>query len=86
MPLLFYASRYIAASVFTLTLVCQLPDMRARKPTNGKVKGVKFTINSDDKASDLKAAKAQALKQLEEQEKNSRDWYDKELDKNMGKN
>ncbi len=60
--------------------------MRARKPTNGKVKGVKFTINSDDKASDLKAAKAQALKQLEEQEKNSRDWYDKELDKNMGKN
>ena len=32
---------------------------------------------------DLKKVKAQALKELEENEKNKKDWYDTELEKNL---
>ena len=32
---------------------------------------------------DLKKVKAQALKEIEENEKNKNEWYDKELDKNL---
>ena len=56
--------------------------MRARKPTNGRVKGVKFAVNTE-KDTDLKKEKAKLLKELEEKEKNDKDWYDKELDKHL---
>lgn len=57
--------------------------MKTRKPTNGKVLGVKFTLNKDNDDNDLKKAKAKALKELEEKEKNTKEWYDKEIEKNM---
>jgi hypothetical protein len=56
--------------------------MRTRKPTNGRVKGVKFTLDTE-KNTDLKKEKAKLLKEIEEKEKNDKDWYDKELDKHM---
>ncbi|MCD6010172.1 MAG: hypothetical protein K0Q79_34 [Flavipsychrobacter sp.] len=58
--------------------------MRTRKSTKGRVTGVKFEVKGGDK-NDLKKAKAQLLKELEESEKNKKDWYDKELDKNLKK-
>ncbi len=57
--------------------------MRKRKPTNGRVAGVKFALKKDGEQDDLKKAKEQILKELAEKEKNSKDWYDKEIDKNM---
>jgi len=62
--------------------------MRTRKPTNGRVKGVRFAIDKTTEETDLKKVKAQILKDLEEKEKNddkAKEWYDKEMDKNMGK-
>lgn len=59
--------------------------MRKRKPTNGRVTGAKFTISTEKEGDDLKKAKAQILKELEEKEKNNKEWYDKEMDKNLGK-
>ncbi|GAA4468538.1 hypothetical protein GCM10023093_26300 [Nemorincola caseinilytica] len=59
--------------------------MRTRKPTNGKVKGVKFTISKTTEENDLKKVKEQLLKDLEEKEKNDKEWYDKEMDKNLKK-
>lgn len=59
--------------------------MRTRKPTNGRVSGVKFTINTPQEETDLKKVKAQLLKELEEKEKNDKEWYDKEMDKNLKK-
>jgi hypothetical protein len=58
--------------------------VRPRKPTKGKVPGNKFTIDTE-KGEDLKKVKEQLLKELAEKEKNDKDWYDKELDKNMNK-
>lgn len=66
----------------SLTLEPKSTFMRKRKPTNGRVTGVKFEIKKDD-SNDLKKAKAEALKELEEREKNKDEWYDKEIDKNM---
>ncbi len=57
--------------------------MRTRKPTNGRVTGVKFTVKNETE--DLKKVRAQTLKDLKEKDKNSNDWYDKELEKNLGK-
>ncbi|MBX2905674.1 MAG: hypothetical protein KF744_06520 [Taibaiella sp.] len=57
--------------------------MRTRKPTNGRVTGVKFTVNNETE--DLKKVRAQTLKDLKEKEKDNKDWYDKELEKNLGK-
>lgn len=57
--------------------------MRTRKPTNGRVTGVKFTVKNESE--DLKKVRAQTLKDLKEKDKNSNDWYDKELEKNLGK-
>jgi len=59
--------------------------MRTRKPTKGRVTGAKFTLNDEKKEPDLKKVKAQLLKELAEKEKNNKEWYDKELDKNMKK-
>jgi hypothetical protein len=59
--------------------------MRPRKPTHGKVKGVKFNVDKTTEDEDLKKVKARILKELEEEEKNKKEWYDKEIDKNMGK-
>lgn len=57
--------------------------MRTRKPTNGRVTGVKFTVKTENE--DLKKVRAQTLKDLKEKEKDSKEWYDKELEKNLGK-
>ncbi len=57
--------------------------MRKRTPTNGKVVGIKFGLSEDK--NDLKKVKAQILKELEEKEKNSKEWYDQELEKNLKK-
>ncbi len=59
--------------------------MRTRKPTKGRVPGVKFGISDEADSNDLKKAKAQVLKELAESEKNKKDWYDKELEKNLKK-
>lgn len=57
--------------------------MRTRKPTNGRVTGVKFNVTNETE--DLKKVRAQTLKDLKEKEKDNKDWYDKELEKNLGK-
>lgn len=59
--------------------------MRTKKPTNGRVAGVKFTIKPKTEEDDLKKAKAQLLKELKEKEQNNTEWYDKELDKNLNR-
>jgi hypothetical protein len=59
--------------------------MRTRKPTKGRVAGVKFGISGETDSNDLKKAKAQLLKELADSEKNKKDWYDKELEKNLKK-
>lgn len=57
--------------------------MRKRTPTNGRVAGVKFAVNTEKEKEDLKKVKEQILKELAEKEKDSKEWFDKELDKNM---
>jgi hypothetical protein len=59
--------------------------MRPRKPTKGRVTGAKFEVTGNQEENDLKKAKAKILKELQEQEKNKKDWFDKELDKNLKK-
>ncbi len=56
---------------------------RKRKPTNGRVAGVKFAINTDKQTDDLKKVKAQLLKELQEKENDNKEWFDKELEKNL---
>jgi len=58
--------------------------MRKRKPTNGRVTGVKFPLQEKEK-SDLKKIKVQILKELEEGELSKQQWYDQEMDKNLKK-
>ena len=57
--------------------------MRTRKLTNGKVAGAKFTLNEQNEEQDLKKVKARIQKELEENEQNKKEWYDKEMDKNL---
>jgi len=57
--------------------------MRTRKPTNGRVKGVKFSMNTNNEETDLKKVKAQILQELKEKEQDKKEWYDKEMDKNL---
>jgi len=59
--------------------------MRTKKPTKGKVTGAKFAISEEQEGNDLKAEKARILKELEEKEKNSQEWYDNEMEKNLKK-
>ena len=54
-------------------IVKKLPDFRTPKEEK--------RIEEED----LKKVKEQTLKELEENEKNKNDWYDKELDKNLKK-
>jgi len=58
--------------------------MTARKRIVKKLP--EFRLPADPKETeenDLKKVKAQALKELEEREKNKKEWYDNELDKNL---
>jgi hypothetical protein len=57
--------------------------MRTRKPTNGRVTGAKFTLDKTNEQADLKKVKAQLLKELEEKEKNNKQWYDAEMEKHL---
>jgi len=52
-------------------IVKKLPEFRLPKASEEK------------EENDLKKVKAQALKQLEEDEKNKKEWFDNELDKNL---
>ena len=47
--------------------------------------GVKFALETDKEQDDLKKAKTQMLKELKEREGNAKEWFDKELDKNLNK-
>jgi len=58
---------------------------RPRKPVDKKMPDFRVTSIGKDEADDLKKVKAQALKAIEETKKNDKDWYDKELDKNLKK-
>ena len=59
--------------------------MRPRKPTKGRVTGVKFALDLDKEQEDLKKTKTRMLKELKEQERNAKEWFDKELDRNLNK-
>ena len=59
--------------------------MRTRKPLQGKVTGIKFTLNKEKEEDDLKKVKEQLLKELEEREKADKEWYDKKMDENLKK-
>jgi len=52
-------------------IVKKLPEFRLMKDRN------------EQQEEDLKAIKAQVLKELEADEKSKKDWYDTELDKNL---
>ena len=58
---------------------------RPRKPVDKKMPDFRVTSIGKDEADDLKKVKAKVLKELEEQKKNDKEWYDKELDKNLNK-
>jgi len=58
--------------------------MRKRKLTKGRVAGAKFTISEKSEENDLKKVKEQTLKELKKKEED-KEWYDKELDKNLKK-
>ena len=42
-------------------------------------------IGKNAEEEDLKKVKARVLKELEEDQKNKKDWFDQELDKNLKK-
>ena len=57
---------------------------RKRKPTDRKRPAFKLGATQQEaEENDLKKLKEQALNELEELKKNEKDWYDKELDKNL---
>ncbi|MBA3828644.1 MAG: hypothetical protein H0X33_06885 [Taibaiella sp.] len=58
--------------------------MAARKRIAKKLPEFRLTKeHNEPEETDLKKVKAELLKEIEENEKNSQDWYDKELDKNL---
>jgi hypothetical protein len=58
--------------------------MAARKRIVKKVPDFRVTRDQQvTEENDLKKVKAQALKELEEKEKNKEEWLDTELDKNL---
>ena len=57
---------------------------RKRKEVVKKLPAFKLTrIQDESEEHDLKKVKAKAIKDLEEHQKNAKDWYDNELDKNL---
>lgn len=78
----------VSLPCFTLTLHAAkavVKTMRKRKPTNGRVAGVKFALKPGTEDNDLKQVKARLLKELEEKEQEKKEWYDKELEKNLNR-
>ena len=59
--------------------------MAARKRIVKTVPDFRVTKVQEDEENDLKKAKAKALKELEDNKKNEKEWYDKEMDKNLKK-
>lgn len=71
---------------FPLLLILQRSNImanRKRKPTNGRVLGVKFAQKEQSQETDLKKEKARMLKELEEKQQGDDEWFDKELDKHL---
>ncbi len=57
---------------------------RKRKPTDKKRPAFKAERTpGEQEENDLKKVKEQIKKDLEENQANDKDWYDKELDKNL---
>lgn len=44
---------------------------------------MKFSMNTQNEETDLKKVKAQILQELKEKEQDKKEWYDKEMDKNL---
>lgn len=58
---------------------------RPRKPVDKKMPDFRVTNKGKEETDDLKKVKEAALKAIEESKKNDKEWYDKELDKNLKK-
>ncbi len=57
---------------------------RPRKPADKKFAAFKTGKPAQEQEeNDLKKVKAQIIKELEENQANKEEWYDKELDKNL---
>lgn len=57
---------------------------RKRKPADKKFAAFKLTREEGNvEENDLKKVKEQILKDLEANKENDKEWYDKELEKNM---
>ncbi|MCW3120879.1 MAG: hypothetical protein JWQ38_371 [Flavipsychrobacter sp.] len=57
---------------------------RKRHVAGKKMPAFKMT-RQEEEEQDLKKVKEEAIKALEEDQANKKDWYDKELDKNLKK-
>ncbi len=58
---------------------------RQKKEMTRKVPAFKHTEVKLNAEEDLKKVKAQTIKELKEAEKNKKEWYDNEMDKNLNK-
>jgi len=59
---------------------------RERKVSEKKLPAFRVTRNDDEtEEQDLKKVKAKALQEIAEKQANEKEWYDNELDKNLGK-
>lgn len=57
---------------------------RKRKPADKKLPTFKMArIPEDQDENDLKKSKERIIKELEENKAKEKEWYDKELDKNL---
>ena len=60
---------------------------RKRKAVVKKLPAFKLTrVQQDAEENDLKKVKAKAIRDLEEKQKNTKEWLDKELDNNLKNN
>lgn len=56
---------------------------RKRKPADKKMPAFKMTRIPEDQENDLKKSKERTIKELEENKLKEKEWFDKELDKNL---
>ena len=57
---------------------------RKRKPADKKLPAFKLSrVQEDHEENDLKKSKARIIKELQENQLKEKEWYDKELDKNL---
>jgi hypothetical protein len=57
---------------------------RQRKPTDKKMPAFRSErVGDSNEENDLKKVKEQILRQIQEDTSDNKEWYDKELDKNL---